>query len=178
MSDEKNVSEEFPSAKLLLDVSRYEYDKEFSRTDTIDNKANIALTFASVLLVAVAPTMNINKLLNIPIYNFFEAILPVSYLFLIVTGMILLLCSIFSLINVISTKPYKTIDVQSQYDRENLKTKEDLLSSALINYYIKATVANGEINFSRVKKYKKALYLMVLSMVLLVVSFVIGNSIL
>jgi hypothetical protein len=81
VSDENNQTKkdsniDYPSAKLLLDITKIEYEREFERANSLDTKVSIALTLSAALLVLIYPLTNIKEILNIHIRIFSDCIFP------------------------------------------------------------------------------------------------------
>jgi hypothetical protein len=184
MSDKRDAPQEnlqaavktdrdYPSAKLLLDMNKIEYEREFERANALDTKVNIALTLSAALLVIVYPLTNIRALFHSYGQAAYSYIVPTLCIISTIAAFGFLIAAIFVLMNVISLHPYSVIQPRDFNKIEYVSKAENIMTFALATMYLLAIEENRVVNESRFQKYQKAINLVVVAIISLVVSYVL-----
>lgn len=167
------TDKDYPSARLLLDMNKIEYEREFERANALDTKVNIALTLSAALLVIVYPLTNIRALFRSYGQAAYSYILPALCIISTSAAFGFLIAAIFVLMNVISLHSYSVIQPRDFNKPEYISKAKNIMTFALATMYLFATEENRVVNESRFQKYQKAINLVVVAIVFLVVSYVV-----
>ena len=115
----KNENEiiNYPSATLMLDISRNEYERERERCNMLDNKASIFISAALAILTIIIPIIPFSALIE-----FYKSATKVKVVFmtvilgLLITSTILFVIAIYNLFKVITIRKYKNVDFRNLND--------------------------------------------------------------
>lgn len=172
--DKKYLSESkdiYPSAHILLDISRDEYTKEKERTNFIDNKLGIFITAIFAITTIYIPIIPFDKFKNIYTGNEKVIIILATIFILILSiSIICLFIALFYFINAITLKPFNRVSHESLIDEENLKCFPNIIEKSLVEYYCGMLENNTNINNTKAKKFSKGLIYVTFFFVLLMVS--------
>lgn len=159
----KYSEEDFKSGEILLSTAKSEYENEFGRTSVLDSKSNTVFSFASVIFVAVTQMMNIKKMMSVKISCFSDVLLPAALFLLSIGALSCMTAAVLNLIRVIFPEEYKTVDANYFLDSKKLVIEKGLFSATLSRFYIDATLHNKSVNDRRIKRYRRALILITVS---------------
>lgn len=169
-----NQNIKFPSSELLLTALQIEYDKEDERAKNLDTRVYIFFTLAAALLAFIAQILKIKNIINIGVDNVRESIPYVFYLELAILAPLLLMIAIILFVRVVSTRTYKRINLDSFENEANNKCQKDVVAFGLIEIYKKTINHNIGVNDKKIKLYKWGVYLITISIILIVITYIIS----
>jgi hypothetical protein len=173
IKDKSNVDITYPSAKVLLDMIKIEYDNEFQRASALDSKVSITLTLSAALLALIYPLTNLKAVLDRSIVKVSECIIPLICILSVAISFGFLVVAIFHFIEVISLHKYKAIDPKCFTDVEYFSKPENEMAIVISFKYKDAIEENRIVNEARMLKYQKAVTFVVISIIFLIVSYII-----
>lgn len=169
------------NAKLLYEVSKYEYESELSRSSRLDEKVNKILTFESVIIVAfttLVTNSSIIEFLNQKIFfNFY-----LSY-GLAITFFVIISISLYILIQCLALRNIEKLHVDQSMSLRIGKL--DVVSAYIevVKNYSEITIRNQKSNDAKAEKLFKnhnllflALLIIALYMSSLFIAFVTPNK--
>jgi hypothetical protein len=167
---------DFPSAKLLLSIIQKEYYDEFDRGKNLETRTGMFLAFAGAILVFVASNIKLHNLFTVKSINVLQAL---PYAFLIIFLLATLVCLIWSIlcfIQVISTKTYTRLALDS-FSENNLYNNavlpEERVTVALIPLYKSCIDNYTKNNDKKVDWYKKGINLILLALIFTCLTYIL-----
>lgn len=137
----------FPSAALLLECARDEYNKERERAHYLDNKASFFMTAIILVATIFVPFVPFNKFYCILGYgtDFQKAILYIMGTLLFV-AFILLILAFRHFYNAFGLKDYKRFDIDNLIDVSVLTADKNMAEKGLCENYKVTIERNIEID--------------------------------
>ena len=175
MENEEKEKFDSESVELLLSTAKCEYENEHNRTSIIDSKTSIALPIVSAYFLALAPMNNFKTIFNVQIEKFVDIIIPTITLLTYIGSLALAFVAVISMVRVVTTREYNTINPSDLYDEDYLKSPKIALEIKLIQLYIEATQNNKAENDSRIPLYKLGWLLTTISIILFVIYVIVNN---
>ena len=161
----------YPSATLMLDISRNEYERERDRCNMLDNKASIFISAALAILTIIIPIIPFSALIE-----FYKSTTKVKVVFmtvilgLLITSTILFVIAIYNLFKVITIRKYKNVDFKNLNDDTILHGNVNQTERALIKHYNTILNYNFNINNEKAEQIKIGFKYSILSFAFLFVS--------
>lgn len=175
----KDSSTEFniQTVNLLLDTAKAEYDKEHSRTCTIDSKTNISLPIISAFFLALVQLNDYKTIFQLSTDTFAQWLLPATLFSSYTIALILGFVAVLLMTLVILTREYAVLNIRDLYNEDFLKNTPIFFSIQLIKLYCEANEENKLQNDKRVKWYRYSWILMLITLALYLVYIVIKTNI-
>lgn len=153
--DEDKIKVKYPSAKILLETAKKEYDVENDRKKNLETRTGVFMSLSSALLIFIMREVTLLKInLNEFVTVWFGFFLSLSALLGIIL-VVLLLRSIYFFIKVISVSEYKRINLEELL---NITLKpEDIFSQVVIIRYRQIIEINRKENDKKVDFFSKGI---------------------
>lgn len=173
---ESSDSNIFPSASIVLDMVKKEYDNELKRSTNLDSKVNITLTLCAALLAIEYQQVDVHSLLVKQIHTISDCIIPIICIISIILSLCLLIFATFCFIHVISVHNYTRPEYMDFLDTEVYKKDVQETIIAVTTYYSNAIISNRDITDLRMKKYQKAIYCVLLAVIFLTLANILKGN--
>lgn len=145
--------EKYPSASIMLDISRNEYERERERASILDNKASFfisALIAVVTIFIPIVPFAELRTFFKTSTTGGIVLVTISLCLFLIaIVFLILAICNLFK--GFYLTK-YKNVNVENLNDEETLQFAENQTERGLLKHYNTILSYNIDINNERAEK--------------------------
>lgn len=162
---------QYPSAKLMLDISRSEYEREYKRSNTLDNKASLFVSAAIAVLTIIIPIIPFS--LIIPFYrtaSTSKIIFMSIILFVLFQAMVLCAIAIYNLSKAITVKDYTGVEFDNLNEDIVLRSPENQNEKELIEHFNQILTINNNVNNEKAMRIKLGFKYVISSIALLFVS--------
>lgn len=137
----------YPSAAIMLEISKDEYDKERERTNNLDNKANIFMSAIIAIITLYIPIIPFQDLKKIYSASSKESIILVTICICILSvAFISLIMAFYNLYKSFSLKPYNRVNFENLNDEQILLQNQNSVERGLLNHYNTIIQNNAQIN--------------------------------
>lgn len=145
------------SGEVLLEMTKTEYQNEFSRTTILDSKVGITLPIIATYFFLVLQYDSIKKLFDSEVDNasVLSALISISVPLLFTATLLFASISLLYFFRAISTRAYKTVDPNCFNNGKKLTQPKHVFSSVMVTYYIRALEHNRNVNDERAKLYTR-----------------------
>lgn len=176
MKTVKKVSraEDYPSASLMLEISKTEYERERERSNMLDNKASFFLSASIAVLTIFIPIIPFSK-----IVDFFNSAtkgymsIAIIALCLLFAALILFVISVSNLYSAYNVHKFKNINYENLDDDSILQTKKNQTERGLVKHYNGILVYNATVNNEKANKIRTGLKYSVLSFSFIFISTIL-----
>lgn len=168
----------FPSAKIQLEIAKNEYEREKSRSDSLDNKAGVyiaAIVTIITVFIQLLPFRDINTLFTKAEKTIACALTAV--LLILLFGFIMSGTAFYSLTKTIGLRNYKRVCLGNLTDISLLASPEDHTSEAMIRHFVDIIAHNESVNDEKAENLNKGLYRSIIGFVFISVGTVLLFSI-
>lgn len=164
MTSFKKHKDEFPSASLLLDISRNEYERERERANMLDNKSSFFISATIAITTIYIPLIPFHKLIeDFDVFEKKQLILITIFICFVVIALVFLILAIYNLYKSYALKIYKNVNIENLNDSEILSTEQNQVEKALVEHYNTILIHNFEVNNSKAEKISLGLKYCILS---------------
>lgn len=170
---QKNSQKNFPSGEIMLSMVLKEYEYEGYRYKGLQSRTGMLMAFVGALLVFLPNYFKILNLSKVKVNNAFEAMPYVILVILFISGFISLIASIIYFVRVISTEEYRRLSFDGFNEKNAMYEKDKLAVSLMIKYKSIVEYNHKKIN-KKVELYKKGIYMIIISIILITSSFIIS----
>mgnify|MGYP003293965947 CR=1 FL=1 len=161
----------YPSASLMLDISRNEYERERERSNMLDNKASLFISAALAILTIIIPIIPFSEfILFYKSETKIRIVVITIVLGLLFTSTILFVIAIYNLCKVITVKKYKNVNFENLNDDTILQSNENQTKRALVEHYNTILNYNLSINNEKAEQIKIGFKYGILSFAFLFIS--------
>lgn len=166
--------EDYPSASIMLEISKNEYERERERSNMLDNKASFFLSASIAVLTIFIPIIPFSKMIG-----FFStatkgyASIVIIVLCLLFASLIFFITSARNLYAAYSIRSFKNINYDNLNDEGILQTKKNQTERGLVRHYNGILVYNAKINDEKANKIRVGLKYCVLSFSFMFVSTIL-----
>lgn len=166
-------STKYPDLDTLLSTIEKEYEYESDIAKSIENRTCFFLAFIIVLFLFLLTDFKFSNGI-IKKLSFFKESIPHSLLIIsiVITFLTLIVC-IFCFIKVISIKKYKRLNI-SGFTEEYVKGKREAVEMRLILDYRDILLYNTKVNDKKFSYYKCGLYVILVSLLFTIITYVIS----
>ena len=171
------LGNDFPSAKLLLEIAKKEYDKEDGRKSSLETRLNILVTFNSAILCFILSYHDFSKIIRLV---FFKDCLPPAICFIAALELIIFSCLVSSLIfslacffYALSTKQYLRFNLDNLLSET--KKAESVFSISVVQYYNYLLNHNREQTSVKLNWFVRGSFLLFLAVLLLILFYIIDT---
>lgn len=153
-SSERNTeSNIYPSATIMLEISKSEYDKERERTNNLDNKASFFMSAIIAIITIYIPIIPFKHIKKIYMGSGKELIVLVTIcICILVVAFITLIIAFYNLYKSFSLKPFKRVDFENLSNEQILLQNKSLVERGLLDHYHTILVNNADINNDKASK--------------------------
>lgn len=176
MKTVKKVScaEDYPSASLMLEISKTEYERERERSNMLDNKASFFLSASIAVLTIFIPIIPFSKIVvffsSATKVNLSITIIALSLLF---SALILFIISVYNLYSAYNIRKYKNINYENLNNEGILQTKRNQTERGLVKHYNSILVYNATVNDEKAIKIQTGLKYSIFSFSFMFVSTIL-----
>lgn len=161
----------YPSASIMLEISKDEYAKERERSNNLDNKANIfisAIIAMVTLYIPIIPFSAIKKT-YIRVGKLEVALITISICILGI-AFVSLINAFYNLYKAISVKPFHRVNFDNLNDETVLRQYENDVERGLLEHYHTILTENAKINDNKAERLTQGLKFSILSFALMSIS--------
>lgn len=148
---------DFQSGEILLDITRSEYQNEFSRTSVIDSKVGITLPVIATYFFLVLQFDSIKSIFasKPDTRNAVTALISVCSPLVYIAAIIFAGTALVYLFRAIMSQSYMLVEPCFFNDKEKMSKPREVFSAVMVTYYIRALEYNREKNNARIVLYKR-----------------------
>ena len=164
----------FPSAKIQLEIAKNEYEREKSRSDSLDNKAGVyiaAIVTIITVFIQVLPFRDLNTLFSKAGKT--SACALTAVLLILLVGFIMSGIAFYSLTKTIGLRNYKRVCLENLTDISLLASPEDQSSEAMIRHFVDIIAHNESLNDDKAENLNKGLFRSIIGFVFISVGTVL-----
>lgn len=148
----------YPSAPILLECIKNEYDKEMERMQSLDSKASFILSAIILIATIFIPIIPFSSIKEIVVNEKCINTIAVSVLFtLIIIATIIITLAIKHLYDAYQIKGYSRFDSINVVNQGNLNAESYIVETALCENYKNIVDSNIEINNKKAENISKGL---------------------
>lgn len=167
----KQANIDCPSATIMLDIAKDEYDKERERSTNLDTKANIFISAIIAIIALYIPIIPFQSFR----YAFTKAdqtstILITIGIYTLCLALIFLSIAFYNLYKVLSVKPFHRVSYENFNDEEVLHMQPNDVEQALLDQYNRILENNANINNDKVKRLKQGIKYSIISFSMITLS--------
>lgn len=169
-----SCAEDYPSASLMLEISKAEYERERERSNMLDNKASFFLSATIAVLTIFIPIIPFSKLVGF--FNSATKVymsLVIIAICLLFTALVFFLISAKNLYSAYNVQKFKNINYENLDDDGILQTKKNQTERGLIKHYNDILVYNATVNNEKANKIRTGLKYSVLSFSFIFISTIL-----
>ena len=161
----------YPSASIMLEISKDEYAKERERANNLDNKANIFISAIVAMVTLYIPIIPFSTIkegyakadnVNIVLITISICILSMAFISLVI--------AFYNLCKAISVKPFQRVNFENLNDEVVLSQNYNDVERALIQHYHTILTENAKINDNKAERLTWGLKFGILSFALMGIS--------
>ena len=180
-SNDKKESREEPqnelkSGEFLLSVIQTEYTNESERVKSLETRTGIFLVFAGALLSFLSGTLKLPNLYYVKVNNALEATSYVLVWVFAICTLISLFSAIVYFVRVVSVQTYKRLSLDG-FERENAVHDKEIVAVAIMHEYKIVIENNHEINNMKIIRFKIGIYLIIISLIFTVITYMFSTII-
>lgn len=163
--------EKYPSASVMLDISKDEYAREKERTDTIESKASTFISAIIAIFTIYIPIIPFSDLVKA--YSDLDKAGIISVTVILSTMVLSITFLIIAFVNLYKAykiKAYFRVEFSNLNDLSLLTLPENEVKKGWVDHYNKILKGNAEINTEKANKVAMGLKYSILSFALLSIS--------
>ncbi len=143
----------YPSASIMLEVSKDEYTKERERTNNLDNKANVFISAMLAIITLYIPIIPFKEIKGVYMHNEkFSLIMVTVSVCVLLLAFAYLSIAFYNLYKAFSLKPFFRVEFENLNDEQLLQQPGNKVERGLINHYNLILNRNADINDNKAKK--------------------------
>ena len=156
---------------VVLDVFKEEFERERIRSETLSTRVGTLLAACVAILTIMIQIFDIEQLADFYIISFRCVVAGGTPLLIVVASKIFVVWSCKMLLDIITPKDYRSID----YDdiKKHILSDRESLYKALLVAYQYALDNNAFINNERMKKFKKSISFVFVSLALSFLGYIV-----
>ena len=167
--------EEYPSAILLLDIFKDEYQKEKDRATGFENRAGIFISGIIAIItlyLTVLPVENIKKCFSSDVkqYKVFFCILG---LLLLLIAVYFVIRSFIKFVNVLDAQDYQRVEFDNLVSKNNNQCSENDMAYELNKQYHEILCFNVQVNKKKADHFSEGVTCTVKAFIILLIAIVI-----
>lgn len=166
---ENNFKYDKESIDSCFEIAKHEYDHVFERSNKLDNKVNIAITFCGLIFIFITTLIGEFNSFKYPT-NSIQLIMVAVYIFFCVGITILYFWVMIRLVYLLMPNELVRIDIENILEKNYYKESCDYLKIFLMTKYSKAIDENNSIIELRFDEYKKCIKIII---IIVITSFVL-----
>lgn len=167
--------EEIEGYRILYENAIKSSNQQDERKNVIDNKTNILLSIALVLLGIIIEFIDINKIFNydvITCINMKEITYRVILFLLYSSCLINCLIIIIRSLLILRGKEYRVISPQNFVENETMKKSEKELLKIFTEEYVENAKINSESNKKQMESYDSNIVLLLIELVVITILYI------
>lgn len=132
----ESEQEKYPSATILLDIAKNEYNRAREQSNILDNKASFAISASIAVVTILIQIIPFSKFLL-----FYEnatkprMIIATIAICLLVLATIIFLVSMINLCKCFGIHKHKNVNIENLNDEKALETRKNILSKVFLQHY-------------------------------------------
>lgn len=171
---EEERTEKYPSAVLLLDVFKDEYQKEKDRATGFENRAGIFISgiIAIVTLyLTVLPVKDIKNCFSSDAANYKVALGTLGLFFLLIAAYYVIQ-SFIKFIGVLDAQDYQRVEFDNLVNEVNNQCVQDVMAYELNRQYYDILIFNVEVNRKKAENYSKGIKYTLKAFIILIIAMI------
>lgn len=145
--------EKYPSASIMLDISKNEYEREYERTSMLDSKASFFISALIAIVTIFIPIIPFTELIDfLKKSTKTEIALVTISLCLFFLAVIFFILAIYNLYKGFCLKKYKSVSIEDLNDEETLQLTENQVERGLLKHYNTILSHNIDVNNEKAEK--------------------------
>ena len=150
VSQEENI---YPSASIMLEISKDEYSKERERTNNLDNKTNVFISAILAIITIYIPIIPFKEIKVVYMQNEkVTLIIATVGICLLLLSFVYLIIAFYNLYKAFDLKSFNRVNFENLNDEEILQQSINKVERGLIRHYNTILTENAKTNNDKAKK--------------------------